>query len=145
VASLGAKLTDSPIHNFPSDPHPLVINLPLREVADNPGGLLPSERLPMRPTGDLIKELKKEAKGAVVVQLVVAFPDETKMVASDDPRALETLKALVECDGEPVGFIRIEEKEGELCLKYRLLEEHESDVRWKRVLTELARQIQYSD
>src|SRR6516162_3169935 len=99
----------------------------------------------MRPTGDLIRELQKEAKGAVVVQLVVAFPDETKMVASDDPRALGTLKALVECGGEPFGFIRIEKKDGELCLKYRLIEEHEGDARWQRVLTELARQIQYSD
>jgi hypothetical protein len=83
----------------------------------------------MRTTKDLIAELRAQAFNADYVVLVVAFPNETKMVAStlSDAEALEELTVLVEQGGYPLGFIRSIRQGTRRSIESRALPEYGDD------------------
>jgi len=84
----------------------------------------------MRTTKDLIAELRAEAATAAMVMLAVGFPSESKMVRSDqsDADALKELNGLCQRGGTPLGYIRLEHRQGNSqAVKSKVLAEWEDE------------------
>ncbi len=91
----------------------------------------------MRKTADLVQEMKKEAKHAWLVAIVVGFPQETKFAFSSSSHPLEDLNRLVKNGGSPIGLLRFDKENSSVQGSYRPFEEYENESWVKEYLAGL--------
>jgi hypothetical protein len=85
----------------------------------------------MRKTLDLVDEMRKEAKTAWLVAIVVGFETETKFVFSSRSHPLEELDMLVKNKGSPVGLLRFDKENSAVQGSFRPFQEYENEE-WAR-------------
>lgn len=78
----------------------------------------------MRKTSDLVNEMLREAKGAVVVAIAVGFADDTRFVFSTARQPLSELNRLIDRGGHPVGLLRFDREGLEIQGSFRPFEEY---------------------
>jgi hypothetical protein len=85
-------------------------------------------------TKDLIDELRKEAKGKVLVAIVAVFPDvPPQFVFSSSTTPLAELNALVKAGGKPIGFMALVPSETETGVNYTLTNRPIKGLDWPSV------------
>lgn len=82
----------------------------------------------MRKTSDLVNEMLKEAKGAVVVAIAVGFADDTRFVFSSQRQPLAELNALINKGGSPVGLLRFDREDSQIQGSFRPFEEYANEA-----------------
>lgn len=78
----------------------------------------------MRNSADLVNEMLKEAKGAVVVAIAVGFADDTRFVFSSQKQPLTDLNRLISRGGSPIGLLRFDREGTEIQGSYRPFKEY---------------------
>jgi len=78
----------------------------------------------MRNSADLVNEMLKEAKGAVVVAIAVGFADDTRFIFSSQRQPLTELNKLISRGGSPIGLLRFDQDGTEIQGSYRPFEEY---------------------
>jgi len=78
----------------------------------------------MRNSADLVNEMLKEAKGAVVVAIAVGFADDTRFIFSSQRQPLAGLNKLISSGGSPIGLLRFDRDGTEIQGSFRPFEEY---------------------